>query len=116
MDSKLYRHKYMPLMIQADRKTVVFVDKHRAAEVTGLSAETLKTYRLDGRLIEGIHWVSFNSRCVRFNLELLENWVKTRGCPEQHQKAIDAHVAALSDNDGSKKSGRPRKNSAANVA
>ena len=38
----------------------------------------LKKYRLQGDCIEGIHWVRINSRCVRYNLELIQDWLPNR--------------------------------------
>ena len=37
------------------------------ATVIGLSHHTLKRYRLQGILIEGIHWIRVNPRCIRYN-------------------------------------------------
>ena len=59
---------------------VTFVGKQQASKTLDLSGETLKRYRLEGKWIEGIHWVRLNSRCVRYNLEL-NQWYEPRGKP-----------------------------------
>lgn len=48
-----------------------FIDKNIAAKLTGLSGDTLKRYRQKGKLQKDIHWVSVNSRVVRYNKTLL---------------------------------------------
>ena len=88
------------------RRTVTFINKYCAAEITGLSVETLKKLRLAGQLIEGVHWVAFSKRCVRYNQELLEDWAATRTSPEQHQRAVDAYLESLPSNQ-SKQRRRP---------
>jgi hypothetical protein len=75
--------------------TTVFCDKARASEATGLSLDQLKTYRLEGLLRRGIHWVEINPRTVRFNLPLLLDWVATRANPAAHDAAIEAYLASL---------------------
>ncbi|MGF1482584.1 MAG: helix-turn-helix transcriptional regulator [Cyanophyceae cyanobacterium] len=53
-----------------------FIDKHQAAEITGLSPHTLKKYRQQGILKEGEDWVRFNSRTVRYNQASLLRWLE----------------------------------------
>lgn len=60
---------------------VVFVNKQQVSQSLALSGETLKQYRLDGDWIEGIHWVRINSRCVRYNLDLIQDWLHNRHNP-----------------------------------
>ncbi len=50
-----------------------FASKQEASQYLNLSGTTLKRYRLQGLLIEGIHWVRINSRCTRYNLDLIQN-------------------------------------------
>ena len=57
---------------------LLFVNKRTASERLNLSGSTLKKYRLQGDWIEGIHWVRINSRCVRYNLELIQDWLPVR--------------------------------------
>lgn len=47
------------------------VDKHEVVKLTGYSDSTLKRYRITGKLQENIHWVSINSRSVRYNIVLV---------------------------------------------
>lgn len=83
---------------------VQFVDKRKATETLSLSGETLKKYRLQGEWIEGIHWVRINSRCVRYNLELIQDWFHNRHDPAAHMRAIEVYQANLLSNQ--KKSGK----------
>jgi hypothetical protein len=68
-----------------------------AAKLTGLSPSCLKSYRLVKKeLIEGLHWVYTNPsrRTILYNSELLFDWVANRTHPEQHQRTLEAYVAA----------------------
>lgn len=54
----------------------IWIDKHDAAKVVGLSVHTLKKLRSEkarevDRLIEGVHFIRYGSYCVRYNAELL---------------------------------------------
>ncbi|MBE9140374.1 hypothetical protein IQ254_24770 [Nodosilinea sp. LEGE 07088] len=76
----------------------LFVNKRQASECLSLSGSTLKKYRLNGEWIEGVHWVRINSRCVRYNLDLLKDWVQNRGNPNAHLKAIQTYQQGLLSN------------------
>lgn len=75
-----------------------FVGKTQASERLNLSNATLKKYRLTGIWIEGVHWVRLNSRCIRYNLELLQDWAHNRDNPCAHQRAIERYQASLLSN------------------
>ena len=74
---------------------LLFISKRQAVESLDLSSATLKKYRLEGDWIEGIHWVRLNSRCARYNLELIKDWLHNRNNPEAHLRAIAAYQASL---------------------
>ena len=74
---------------------VRYVNKIQAELITGLGSESLKRYRLKGDLIEGIHWVYLNSRTVRYNSDLLADWVANRGDAQAHQIAIEQFRKSL---------------------
>jgi hypothetical protein len=59
------------------------VNKHEAADLIGVSPETLKKYRLqeDSTLIEGIHYHVWNSRTIRYNALLMADWGLHRNNP-----------------------------------
>jgi hypothetical protein len=76
-----------------------FVDKWAASQLTGLSPETLKKYRLSGLLIENVHWVRINSKTLRYNARLLVDWLRNRGNPQFHQQVIETYLAANSGNE-----------------
>lgn len=75
-----------------------FASKQEAAQYLQLSGTTLKRYRLQGLLIEGIHWVRINSRCIRYNLDLIQDWLQNRHDPIAHQRAIEVYQANLLSN------------------
>ena len=72
-----------------------FVSKHQASECLNLSSSTLKKYRLQGDWIEGVHWVRLNSRCIRYNLELIQDWLHNRTNPSAHLRAIETYQSSL---------------------
>ncbi|MGB3310944.1 MAG: hypothetical protein WBG32_16550 [Nodosilinea sp.] len=51
----------------------------------------MRRYRVQGLLIEGVHWVRVNSRCIRYNLELINDWLHNRHDPAAHQRAIEIY-------------------------
>ncbi|BAY84753.1 hypothetical protein NIES267_42490 [Calothrix parasitica NIES-267] len=75
-----------------------FANKHLASSRLNLSCATLKKYRLDGTWIEGTHWIKVNSRCVLYNLELIQDWLHNRYDPIAHHRAIDLYHASLASN------------------
>ena len=77
---------------------LLFASKRTASECLNLSHSTLKKYRLEGDWIEGVHWVRINSRCVRYNIELIKDWLHNRHDPIAHQRAIDHYQASLLSN------------------
>lgn len=83
----------------SDQRGFRFVGKQEIADLTGLSCETLKQYRLRGRLIEDIHWIKLNSRVVRYNLFLIKDWVQNHNNPQVHQRAIEAYLSSLPSNE-----------------
>ena len=75
-----------------------FVNKKNACEHLNLSGSTLKKYRLQGDWIEGIHWVRLNSRCVRYNLDLIQDWLQNRANPTAHLRTIELYQKNLLSN------------------
>jgi len=72
-----------------------FVDKWEMSHLTGLSPETLKRYRLNGFLVEGLHWVRLNQRNVRFCAPLVLDKIQNQNFPELHKKAIENYQSLL---------------------
>jgi tRNA(His) 5'-end guanylyltransferase len=75
-----------------------FVPKQQALAQLKLSGTTLKKYRQEGSWVEGIHWVRVNSRCVRYNLELIQDWFSNRQDPNAHQRAIALYQSSVLSN------------------
>ena len=82
-----------------------FFNKHDAAKLLGISTHTLKIYRQQ-YLIEGIHFLRLNSRCIRYHKELLRDWYANFSNPQAHQRGIENYLASLLSN---KKKKRGRK-------
>jgi CHAD domain-containing protein len=74
---------------------LLFISKRQASECLNLSSTTLKKYRLNGEWIEGLHWVRINSRCVRYNLELIKDWLHNRSDPAVHLRAVELYQQTL---------------------
>lgn len=72
-----------------------FVSKQEASQHLSLSFSTLKKYRLNGTWIEDIHWIRVNDRCIRYNLQLIQDWMQNRHDPIAHHKAIDLYQASI---------------------
>lgn len=117
-----FRHKrgclYIPFSVSSRRshndmtintrpEASKFGTKHQAADLLGLSPETLKKYRLrDRTLIEGIHWIKLNSRTIRYNLPLLADWLQNRNDSAAHQKAIEHYLTSLACNRAKRRTGK----------
>jgi hypothetical protein len=86
-------HVATPLLLGYGQ--VQFVKKRDLSKATGLSGETLKKYRLSGRLIEDIHWVRVNSKLVLYNLPLILDWIQNSADPNAHRRAIEAYRDSL---------------------
>lgn len=77
--------------------TIKLINKHKAAEILGISPSTLKKYRLDknSTLLEGIHYYVLNSRTIRYNAVLLADWAVNRHNLQEHTKKIEAFLSNL---------------------
>jgi hypothetical protein len=73
-----------------------FVKRQEISNLTGLSGETLKKYRLSGMLSEDVHWVRINSRLILYNVPLVLDWLQNFNHPHLHEKAIASHQAKAS--------------------
>jgi hypothetical protein len=73
----------------------VWGSKTEAQVVSGYGEWWLKERRLSGPFIEGIHYVKPNSCTVRYNLILLEDYVRNSSNPARHQKAIERYLATI---------------------
>ncbi|WP_242048567.1 MULTISPECIES: AlpA family transcriptional regulator [Nostocaceae] len=82
-----------------DSQHYQFVTKQVVSKLTGLSSDTLKRYRLQGKLQKDIHWVVLNSRVVRYNVTLVLDWLQNHvSNPNAHLRAIDNYLAYLASN------------------
>lgn len=78
-------------MNAATVKEYQLVDKHRAAELAGMSWRTLNSYRQmrNSPIIEGVHYKRINLRVIYYRAELIQDWAVNRDNPEQHLKTIE---------------------------
>jgi Putative excisionase (DUF1233) len=86
------------------REKILFVTKKALSQAIGLSPETFKKYRLKGDWIEGIHWQRINTRCILYNLQLIQDWIANRQDPKVHEQAIAAYLNSLPSSQSFKKS------------
>lgn len=75
-----------------------FVDKHEIKKLIGYSDSTLKRYRTSGKLQKDIHWISVNSRSIRYNIVLVLDWFANVNDPQSHQRAIDNYLLSMASN------------------
>lgn len=66
--------------------------------------------RPENRMRSGIHFVRYGAYCVRYNAQLLKDYVATRSDPEAHKRAIASYLASLPSNQP-KRVGRKTKTS-----
>ncbi|MFM2432390.1 MAG: hypothetical protein RLZZ511_3604 [Cyanobacteriota bacterium] len=85
-----------------------FVDRKEITFHLKMKSTTLYKYRMNGVLIEGVHWVKFNSRCILYNLELLQDWVRNRDDAAAHQRAIARYQATLISNQPARRGRKKR--------
>jgi hypothetical protein len=78
--------------------STTFVNKHVLSEAIGLSHHTFKKYRLSNTWVEGIHWQRVNSKCVLYNLTLIQDWLANRSQPDVHNRAIESYLRSLPSN------------------
>ncbi|NHC34303.1 hypothetical protein QH73_0006460 [Scytonema millei VB511283] len=84
------------------------LDKYLTAKIVGISPHTVKTYR-ERYWQAGIHYVRCNSRMIRYNQELIIDWVANRSnSPECHQRAIEAYLASLLSNKPKTRGRKPK--------
>ena len=84
---------------------IIWCDKHQAAEVIGLSVSSIKKLRLTGEFVEDIHYVKYSKYCIRYNAELLRDWVTNRNT-NRHAIAIENYLNSLPSNNQPKVRGR----------
>ena len=85
-----------------------FVKKREICRLTGLSGDTLKKYRLSGRLSENIHWIRLNPKVVLYNAPLVMDWLQNIHDPTTHFRAIEAYHASLASSTKPKRKGKSR--------
>ncbi len=78
----------------------IYVTTDQCAAMLGVSADTLKTWRLGKgrippRLTQGAHWSNPTGRQVLFHRALMIDFVANSHRPELHQKAVVAFLADL---------------------
>ncbi|EKQ67369.1 hypothetical protein OsccyDRAFT_3631 [Leptolyngbyaceae cyanobacterium JSC-12] len=61
------------------------ITKQEAAKLLGISPYTLSQWRRAGKLIEGIHFVRFNSRNTRYIQESIQDLFRNQDDPKAHE-------------------------------
>lgn len=86
-----------PQKNQRNTNCAFWINKHSAAALLEISIHTLRTYR-SLHWQSGIHYQYLNSRTIRYNRELIIDWVVNIYYPEAHQRAIRAFLVSLPSN------------------
>lgn len=76
---------------------IIWCNKHQAAQIIGLSVSSVKKFRLSGEWIENIHYVKYSKFCIRYNAELLRDWVANKNT-NRHATAIENYLNSLPSN------------------
>lgn len=74
------------------------VTKQQASKILNMSIFTLKKYCLDVTWIKETRWVKLNNLCIRYNLELIQDWLHNCEDPNAHHRAIDLYHVSLVSN------------------
>ena len=82
----------------SDYKDLHFAPGRTISKLTGLSADTLKKYRKQHLLIEGIHWVRLNSKSIRYCIPLVLDWMHNQADRAAHERAIESYQSKLLSN------------------
>lgn len=73
--------------MHTDKDNHELSDKHKVKAYLNCSSSTLRRYR-EKHWIEGVHWFKINPRTIRYNLELIKDWLENLHDPAAHQRAI----------------------------
>ncbi|MBW4475152.1 MAG: hypothetical protein KME45_32945 [Stenomitos rutilans HA7619-LM2] len=78
----------------------ILITKQEAARILGIHHTTLRSLRNkeNSGIIEGLHWVKWNSRAIRYNRILIENYALHRGNLIEHERFVEQYVKQLSTN------------------
>jgi hypothetical protein len=76
----------------------ILITKHEAARILGIHHTTLRSLRnnQNSGIIEGLHWVKWNSRAIRYNRILIENYALNRTNLAEHQRFVEQYMKQLS--------------------
>ncbi len=72
------------------------------AEYFDFSVHTLKLFRKRHWCL-GIHYQYLNSRTVRYNLILIEDWLVNLDDPQNHLRGIETYLSSLPSNQPKKR-------------
>ena len=95
-------------LVDRSLSNTIWINKHDAAQLLGISVHTLKNYRQQHWQL-GIHFQRLNSRTIRYHQPLLIDWLANRLSPATHQKAIEFYLASLLSNQPQKRGRRSKK-------
>jgi predicted site-specific integrase-resolvase len=76
----------------------VYVRIQQLCEVVGVATHTIRRWREDGTLTEGIHYVRMSARTTLYNVPLIVDLIACAGDRVAHQRAVDAHLKGMLSN------------------
>jgi predicted site-specific integrase-resolvase len=83
-----------------------FCTPRQALEILGISLSTLKRLRRNKQLVQDVHYVYLSDRAIRYNSELVRDWMANRSNPKAHEQAIADYFANLPSNRASQRKTR----------
>jgi hypothetical protein len=65
------------------------------SKMLGISGTSLKNWRREGLLIEGVHYFRHGYNLVLYSPDMIGHWMRTRKQPELHDRKIQEYLASL---------------------
>ncbi len=72
-----------------------FLKAKPLAQTLGVGVSTLKQWRKDDRLIEGVRFVRYSYNLLLYNVAMMINYIATRSDPQLHERQIQDYLKQL---------------------
>jgi phosphotransacetylase len=79
--------------INSNKIQPIYITKKVAIALISFGESTLKHWRQTNRLIEGVHYVKNGATDIRYDREMLLDFVQNLNDASSHNKAIEARIA-----------------------
>jgi len=78
----------------------IWANDETVQKLFGLTANQLKTLRLSGDFVEGIHYVRINNKSVLYAVPVVENFIANRLEPKAHQVFCELWLKKIAKKNG----------------